>query len=44
MPNRMETNSTCRIWPSVKALKKVVGMMASRKPPMLCSCARSAKP
>ena len=42
MPNRIATNSTCRMLPSTKADTSVVGMMSMTKPTRLVSCAFSA--
>ena len=42
MPNRIEKNSTCRMLPSAKAPTTVVGMMSSRKPTIVVSCALAA--
>ena len=38
-PNRIETSSTCRISPEVKALINVSGIMLSTKPVTVVSCA-----
>ncbi|MNS17759.1 hypothetical protein D3C72_494400 [compost metagenome] len=39
MPNRMETNSTCKMLPVENALTTVSGIMLVRKPMMVVSCA-----
>ena len=39
MPNNTATNSTCRMSPDTNGLTIVLGMMFSRKPVMVESCA-----
>ena len=41
MPNKTETNKTCRILPSVRGLTTVVGIIFIKKPTKVLSCAFS---